>query len=918
MSLRFDRSVIPAKAGIQSGLSDVRRLRLDSRLRGNDVVRGLVIAIFAVIGMVSPSVAQDRPLHGVALVIGESKYEQLPVLGNPQKDARDIDRLLGDLGFDVDRVLNADGDELREAIERFTDEARDADVALVYYSGHGIEAKGENFIAPTDTDISSPQKAGESMIAVQPLLEALSKAAPISIVLLDACRSDPFPAGQMIVLPGDSAPTAVSAEGLAAVRGPTPVARPDVDPNSLGSVIGFAAEPGEPALDGAPGENSPYAAALLKHFAAGGYSFGDVMTMVSEEVYLKTKAKQLPWVNSSLRRVLTFGEPEDTGDVDQTAIKTERRKLLLSIATTPPATQKYVEALAGQEQVPLDALYGMLGALGIKTNGEDGDIQQQMQKGAERLKELIADKPQAVKSDDELERLSRLADDAEAEGAIALALKYRDQASARADVLLKGKQEEAEQLRQDMIDIADTYAANAATALLNFDQLHAAELYGKAYEAVADWDKQKAFDFKLKQGDALTDRGYYNIDNEALNAAVAAYEEALDLTSKEKAPLDWGKVENRIGQAQQTLGARLGDVAILKASIASFTTALTAQTKAASPDDWAMAENNLGNVLYSLGFATNDQAVLQQSVDAFDQAATVFTADYNPVRWSTVVSNRGGAMLALADAIYGATDEIQVKALEAGEKDIDNLPVVVAAKAKAVAILGDIIVSLDGALKARPRADNPLDWAMIAHTRASAYADRGKLTASADDFEAAVALYRDVLTVHDKQRTPVQWTTSATNLAATLRQYAALTKDLGTLDEAGDLLRQSIALTPVASSPLDWARMQNSLGNVLSDRLGIDGKAETADAAIAAYEAAETVRTVEADPSGWEQLQLYEVQVLLTIATPTMDVARLKRAYEIALNSKAEMKRVGATDSGFFDQMLPVMEQMLAMLGVGK
>ena len=246
--------------------------------------------------------AADHPLRGVALVIGQSKYEELPVLTNPQKDARDIDRLLGDLGFDVDRVLNADGDELREAIARFEDEAKDADVALVYYSGHGIEAKGENFIAPTDTDISSPENAGQSMIAVQPLLEALSKAAPVSIVLLDACRSDPFPAGQLIVLPGDAAPTPVEGEGLAAVRGPTPIAKVGVDPNSLGSVIGFSAAPGEPALDGDPGENSPYAAALLKHFAAGGYSFGDVMTMITEEVYLKTKARQLPWTNSRCTR----------------------------------------------------------------------------------------------------------------------------------------------------------------------------------------------------------------------------------------------------------------------------------------------------------------------------------------------------------------------------------------------------------------------------------------------------------------------------------------------------------------------------------------------------------------------------------------------------------------------------------------
>ena len=82
--------------------------------------------------------------------------------------------------------------------------------------------------------------------------------------------------------------------------------------------------------------------------------------MVTEEVYLKTSAKQLPWTNSSLRRVLSFDTAaDDSGDADQSAIKSERRKLLLSIASTPAPTQKYVEQLAGQEKVPLDALYGM-------------------------------------------------------------------------------------------------------------------------------------------------------------------------------------------------------------------------------------------------------------------------------------------------------------------------------------------------------------------------------------------------------------------------------------------------------------------------------------------------------------------------------------------------------------------------------
>src|SRR5690606_13432615 len=179
---------------------------------------------------------------------------------------------------------NADAEELREAIADFVEDAEDADVAFVYYSGHGIEVGGQNYLVPTDTSFGTPEAAGRALVPVQPMLEELAKAVPVTIVLLDACRSDPFPAGTVIRLPGSEMPVTITAEpGLAPVRGPTPTARPDLPPESLGTVIGFAAEPGRPALDGPAGENSPYAAALLKHLSAGGFSFGDVMTMVTEE-----------------------------------------------------------------------------------------------------------------------------------------------------------------------------------------------------------------------------------------------------------------------------------------------------------------------------------------------------------------------------------------------------------------------------------------------------------------------------------------------------------------------------------------------------------------------------------------------------------------------------------------------------------
>src|SRR5690606_14271105 len=131
-----------------------------------------------------------------------------------------------------------------------------------------VEVAGQNFLVPVDADISTPALAGESLVAIAPILDELARLVPVTIALLDACRTEIFPDGFAVLLPGTDAPVETSAVGLGEMRGPTPVLA-NVAPDSLGMVIGFAAAPGQPALDGPPGTNSPYAAALLKHLGAG-------------------------------------------------------------------------------------------------------------------------------------------------------------------------------------------------------------------------------------------------------------------------------------------------------------------------------------------------------------------------------------------------------------------------------------------------------------------------------------------------------------------------------------------------------------------------------------------------------------------------------------------------------------------------
>lgn len=863
-------------------------------------------AIVAALMLSVPAWAEE--LKGVALVIGESKYETLSQLVNPNQDARDIDRLLGDLGFEVDRVLNADADKLREAIDEFVENAADADVALVYYSGHGIEVGGQNYIVPVDATFDTPEAAGQALVAVQPMLDELAKVVPVSIVLLDACRSDPFPVGTVIKLPDRDAAITITAEpGLAPVRGPTPAARPDLPPDSLGTVIGFAAEPGQPALDGPAGENSPYAAALLKHLSAGGFSFGDVMTMVTEEVYLKTKAKQLPWTNSSLRRVLTFAAPEEA-DPDETAIAGERRKLLLTIAGTPAVTRTYVEALAGEEAVPLDALYGMLNVLGI--DGASETLEDQLRTGATRLKELMASRSPAVKSDPELERLSKLAEAAETEGAIALALKYRDEASAHADTLLASKQSEADRLRQDMLDIAATYAANASTAVINFDHLHAADLFGKAYEAVKDWDDAAALDYKISQADALSDRGYYNTDNAALASALAAYDEARALAPKDRAPADWAKIEDRVGQAMQVLGERLADPATLQASIEHYQAALTIRTEAAAPVEWAKSENNLANALYSLGARSSNVELLQQSIPAFAASLKVFTVEAEPIRWATVVNNLAASQTKIAEVTYFATSDAEMAASMAGVEDPSNVPEVKAARDAANVALDEAIASVKTALGHDIRQSNPLGWAMLQHTLATALVQKGEMNHDPQPLRDAVAAYRAVLEVHTKQQMPAQWTRSTSNLAVALKNLSDETSDPEPLKEAIPLYEAVIEMTPREQSPLDWADYQENLGNALAVLADYEKSTTLWQPALDAYYLANEVTTIDRGVGKWQQLQISISTTLLLQSLYLMDVTKAEKSKEVALATRDKLKELGSPVN-FFDAFLPQIDKVL-------
>ena len=599
-------------------------------------------------------------------------------------------------------------------------------------------------------------------------------------MLLDACRSNVFPNGFTIQPPGASEPLPIADAGLGETRGPAPIARPDMAPDSLGMVIGFAASPGRPALDGEAGGNSPYAAALLKHLSAGGYSFGDLMTMVTEEVYLETRAQQLPWVNSSLRRVLTFGEPVEDGDEDEGAIRAGRRSLLMSIAAAPDQTRRYVETVAGNEGVPLDSLFGMLKVLGVETT-DPGEIEKKIGEGTARLKAMLEAAVPPASEDDEILRLSGLASRAEAEGAIAEALDFRNRASTRAAELSAALDNSQASIDTERLAIAATFARNGDTALLAFDYAIAADRFGVAFDEAKEADLPLALGYIKAKGDALQSLGEYGGEGEVLRRAIDTYQAGLNLADKTAQPDLYGDLQNGMGRTLRVLGAREADPANLQRAIEVLTATLDVRTRARSPFDWAETQTNLGGALTQLGARETVTTHLEQAVEAYRAALEVRTREGTPQEWSLTMNNLGVALQRLGEA--GDLPRLQ----EAAD-------------------------TYRAALEVRTRDASPYYWASTQQNLGSVLSYFGRSTGDAPSVAAGIEAFRAAMLEWTRERVPLDWAQAQTSLGTALQWVGIEEGGLERLREAEAAERAALEVYTETETPLDWAYVSDDLG----------------------------------------------------------------------------------------------------------
>lgn len=287
------------------------------------------------LGAAAPATAKR-----VALVIGNSAYENAAPLRNPANDAAAMGAKFRSLGFDTIEGFDLDYDATREIMRDFARAAREAEIVTIFYAGHGIAVDGVNYIVPVDASLSDPVDWEFQVFSVDEFMRLVRYSSGASLIFLDACRDNPL-ASLLAASMGDGT-RSIGIRGLARV---------DVEAEGLGMAIAFATSPGEVAQDGA-GRNSPFTTALLEHIGTPNADITEIMSRVTGAVYEATERTQRPWVNASLTGPVVLNRVEDAPPVAQASAAAT-----VAVAADPGATldlQKFMFEAATASGDPAD------------------------------------------------------------------------------------------------------------------------------------------------------------------------------------------------------------------------------------------------------------------------------------------------------------------------------------------------------------------------------------------------------------------------------------------------------------------------------------------------------------------------------------------------------------------------------------
>jgi hypothetical protein len=286
-------------------------------------VRSWLTMLIALMATLSPVTAAQSQGKRVALVIGNSAYENTPTLANPKNDADDMAAVLQTLGFEVIKGVDLKKAEMERSIRDFASALVGAEMGLFFYAGHGLQVGGVNYLVPTDAVLTTASALDFEMVRLELIQRTMESETQTNVIMLDACRDNPLSRNLARALGTRSASIG---RGLGQFDA------------GVGTLISFSTQPGNVALDGS-GRNSPYTGALVKYLATPAEDLTYVLIRVRNDVISSTASRQVPWDQHALRQpIYLSGRGAAGGPMPQAEKVPERDEIAQAWAATKDST----------------------------------------------------------------------------------------------------------------------------------------------------------------------------------------------------------------------------------------------------------------------------------------------------------------------------------------------------------------------------------------------------------------------------------------------------------------------------------------------------------------------------------------------------------------------------------------------------
>jgi Caspase domain len=457
----------------------------------------------------------------VALVVGNSGYQTVPQLPNPSRDASSVAKMFRDAGFDsVEVKLDVGNLEFKRAIRRFETTADQADIAVVYYAGHGLEIGGTNYLIPVDARLASDRDAEDEAIPLERLVSSADGALRLRLIILDACRDNPFV-------------TTMRRERKTASRAVI-AGLGKVEPTSTDTLIAYAAKAGSTADDGT-GEHSPFTTAVLRNLPVPGLDVRLAFGRVRDEVLKATANRQEPFVYGSLGggNISLVPAPAKPQEVPVSDVKADydlvqkigsKRAWDVFLGTHPTGfyadlARAQIEAINEQERIRLAALPPPPGP-GRETPSKEAlewdKVKDSIDVAAlQRFIKRFADSPLAINAQQRVDLLNKAAQEREeqARAAREAARKAAEEAqrlveARKAELAAQKKREEDERRARELeaAEKARAAAAEAAAARKREEEERRAKALEAEQKARAAEAERKAAEAKAKAEQAERER----------------------------------------------------------------------------------------------------------------------------------------------------------------------------------------------------------------------------------------------------------------------------------------------------------------------------------------------------------------------------------------------------------------------------